>query len=494
MPRAEMIQVGMMSSDSERDRFALLIAEHATDSMVFTDAKGLTVWANQPFVTMTGFALEEILGRKPGAVLQGADTDPETVYRIRSALRDKANIHTEILNYAKDGTPYWIDLKISPVFDGDGMLTHFMSIERDISESKALMRRTEAALQQERERRRERKVLMQMSEWLFAAKSMPELQAVVTRAMAHLFPTATGELFIYSNSRDVLDLASSWGDARSDVHLHADECWALRRGRIYSFGTAEIAFPCAHVVSEQHPYFCLPVMADGDIIGLLHLSFPALDLAEETFEQTERALASFLDLAQMCAEQISLAAANVRLHTELRDKSVKDALTGLWNRRWFLEMAVQEIRRAQAKGTPLTLAMIDADHFKKFNDAHGHDAGDTVLKVLAAHLSDMEVPGCFPCRIGGEEFAVICSGVDAPRARDIMNALRSTVSEAQILYSGKVLPRVTISVGVAALEDGDDLQSLMKRADKALYSAKEAGRDRTVIAEVEQGLKVVPQR
>ena len=209
-------------------------------------------------------------------------------------------------------------------------------------------------------------------------------------------------------------------------------------------------------------------------------------IAHSSSEKTDRTFAPLLELAQMCAEQISLAAANVRLHSELRNKSVKDALTGLWNRRWFLEMAVQEIRRAETKGKPLTLAMIDADHFKKFNDAHGHDAGDTVLKVLASHLSDMDVPGCFPCRIGGEEFAVVCSGIDATRATDIMDGLRSGLSEAQILYSGKVLPRVTISVGVAEFASGEDLESLMRRADQALYAAKNAGRDRIVIADQEQ--------
>jgi len=263
-PKITMMPMALTSPDSEQGRFALLIAEHATDSMVFTDPKGLAVWANEPFVRMSGYSIDEVIGRTPGSVLQGADTDPETVGRIRDALRDKTMIRTEILNYSKDGTPYWIDMTISPVFDDTSTLTHFMSIERDITESKKLIRRTETALQKERKHKQERKVLAQMSEWLFAAKSMRELQAVVTRAMPHLFPPATGELFIYSNSRDVLDLFSSWGDSQSDTHLHADECWALRRGRIYSFGTSEVEFPCAHATSERHPYFCLPVMAEGD--------------------------------------------------------------------------------------------------------------------------------------------------------------------------------------------------------------------------------------
>jgi diguanylate cyclase (GGDEF)-like protein/PAS domain S-box-containing protein len=443
---------------------------------------------------MSGYDLSEVIGRTPGSVLQGAGTDANTVAQIRKAIAARQTIRTELLNYAKDGTAYWIDLTITPVHDSSGSLTHFMSIERDITHSKELMRQTEAALLKERERRRERKVLSQMSEWLFAAKSMEELQDVVTRSMSRLFPRTDGALFIYSNSRDVLDQASFWGAPPGDPHLQADQCWGLRRARNYSFGTSEIDFACGHVASDVHPYFCLPIIAHGDIIGLMHLSFPELTVNRDDADAMQNRLLSMFEVAQICAEQISLAAANVRLHAELQNKSVKDALTGLWNRRWFLDMAGREIRRAEVRGTPLSLAMIDADHFKKFNDAHGHDAGDTVLKVLGSHLSDLNTDGMFPCRIGGEEFAVICAGVDAVTAEEAMTTLRSHLSEAQIVYSGKALPRVTISVGVAQLGSGETLQSLMKRADDALYAAKDAGRDCVLRAEQDSGSKAAPDQ
>ena len=476
-----------------------LIVENATDSMVFTNPEGLTVWVNKPFVQMSGYDLSEMVGKKPGSLLQGPDTDPQTVAKIRAAVEARQTIRTEILNYTKDGCEYWIDLKITPIFDHDGRLTHFMSIERDVTEVKQLMRSTEAALVKEQERRRERKVLSQMSEWLFAAQCMEELQAVVARSMERLFPNTKGELFIYSNSRDILDRVSAWGAGHHPMHLQADECWGLRRGRAYSYGTSEIDFVCNHVDSENHPYFCLPIIAHGDTIGLLHITFLELQAHAEaagrvcsktakarsgpSCEKTKETLSSALDLAQICAEQISLAAANVRLQTELQNRSVKDALTGLWNRRWFLDMANREIRRAQASGTPLSLVMLDVDHFKKFNDAHGHDAGDAVLKVLAAHMSDVGSESIFPCRIGGEEFVLICSNATAYDASSVVGNLRQRLSEAHIVYSGSALPGVTVSAGVAELSHHEDLQSLMKRADEALYAAKRGGRDRAVIAE-----------
>lgn len=464
--------------------FAHLIVRHATDSMVFTDPDGLFLWANQPFFEMSGFALDECVGKKPGSLLQGADTDPETVSQIRDAVNAKRVIRTEIINYTKTGVPYWIDLTITPVYDAKGKLIHFMSIERDVTESKEMARKTRDALDEEQERRRERRVLSQMSEWLFAAQTLEELQAVVTRSMSQLFPQARGELYIYSNSRDVLDLVSSWGDPNSVPHLSAAQCWGLRRGRAYAFGTSEIDFCCEHVNSEQNPYFCLPIIAHGDTIGLLHIAFPELEAERSKVEEINEHLAMSFEVAQICAEQISLAAANVRLQAELQDQSVKDVLTGLWNRRWFLDMANRELRRVRTAGEVFALAMIDVDHFKKFNDAFGHDAGDAVLKVLASHMLDLEGRGVFPCRVGGEEFAIVFSGLEMTTAQEILDRLRSRLAEAKVIFSGNALPHVTVSAGLAQLSDRNpDLETIMKRADEALYKAKANGRNCTILAD-----------
>ncbi|MEM6323525.1 MAG: diguanylate cyclase [Pseudomonadota bacterium] len=474
----------MAKSNKDIEEFAHLIVEHATDSMVFTDPDGLTVWANKPFAAMSGYEVHEVIGKKPGAMLQGPNTDQATVADIRAAIEARRTIRTELLNYTKFGDAYWIDLTITPVRNAKGELTHFMSIERDITEKKEMARRTSDALAEEQERKRERKLLSQMSEWLFSAQSQKELQAVVTRAMARLFPRTQGMLYIYSNSRDVLDLASDWGNPKRQPHLHADQCWALRRGRAYAFGTSEIDFVCDHVESEDNPYFCLPIIAHGDTIGLLHIIFPEITTERDLSHKIEEQLASSFEIAQICAEQISLAAANVRLQQDLQDKSVKDSLTGLWNRRWFTDMAGREMRRGTSAKTPLTLAMLDVDHFKKFNDAHGHDAGDTVLKILAALMLDIDKQSIYPCRIGGEEFAILFAGHEVGVALDIVGELRKALAESQIIHSGTVLPNVTISIGLAEFRaDVDDLAGLMKRADEALYEAKARGRDCAVVCE-----------
>ncbi|MBO6756038.1 MAG: diguanylate cyclase [Roseibium sp.] len=467
---------------SDAELFSNLIAKHCTDSIVFTDPAGLTLWANTPFSIMTGYALEEIVGKKPGAVLQGPDTDPKTVADIRRALAAQKRIRTEILNYTRQGDPYWIDLTITPVHDSHGNLTHFMSIERDISDRKNHTEETEKSLLVEFERRRERKILSQMAEWLFAARSQAELQDIVAKSMDRMFPGTSGAFFVYSNSRDILKRVSHWGNPCSTSHLHANECWSLRKGRAYSYGTTEIYFSCEHAEDIDHVYFCLPIIAHGETIGMMHISFPDHPINETDCERLKDALTATWELSLICAEQVSLATANVKLQDELQQRSVKDTLTGLWNRRWFNETASREVQRANESGASLCLASIDIDHFKKFNDTFGHDAGDVVLKAFGVAMQEQFTGSWFPCRMGGEEFCVLCCAVSPEDVLSQLHELRKALAQGNLIYDGKKLPAVAFSSGVSVLETAEDLTSFIKRSDEALYESKMAGRNRDTVA------------
>lgn len=471
------------SGDVQQDLFANLIAKHCSDSIVFTDPHGKVLWVNEPFRSMTGYSLTEMLGKKPGSILQGPDTDQDTVKAISQALQARVEIDCEILNYAKNGEPYWIDLTITPIRNHDGVLTHFMSIERDITEKKKLAEETKKSLQAEQDQRRERKILSQMSEWLFAARSQPEMEKIVAKSMDKMFPGTNGAFYIYSNSRDVLEQVGQWGTQNSPTHIHADECWSLRRGRSYAYGTNEIYFACEHVHEDDHAYFCLPIVAHGDTIGMMHIAFPDQKIATTDNRTLRHELANKWDLSLICAEQISLATANVKLQDELHQRSVKDPLTGLWNRRWFNETASREIKRFEENGTPLTLAIVDIDHFKTFNDTFGHDAGDIVLKSFGIALQEVFENNRFACRLGGEEFCILCVGDGVDQATERLALLRETIAGKHVKYDGRQLPAITFSSGIAGycLEDGG-LKSFVRRSDEALYAAKKAGRNRDMLA------------
>lgn len=163
-----------------------------------------------------------------------------------------------------------------------------------------------------------------------------------------------------------------------------------------------------------------------------------------------------------------------RLETELKEQSITDALTGLHNRRHLDEVLVTEYKRWQRYAQPLSVMMIDVDHFKKFNDTHGHDCGDRVLAAIGAVLRGLAAPSMIPCRYGGEEMLAIMPGVVEEQAMTLAETVRQSISE--LVIDGL---RVTVSIGVAGMpgHEAGDGEALVKLADDALYDAKENGRN-----------------
>jgi diguanylate cyclase (GGDEF)-like protein len=167
---------------------------------------------------------------------------------------------------------------------------------------------------------------------------------------------------------------------------------------------------------------------------------------------------------------------------ELRRLATVDELTGLPNRRHFLARLEQELARARRNGTPLCLATIDIDHFKRINDSHGHPAGDSVLRQIAAIIRDKIRIEDSPARLGGEEFALLLPNTQPRQAHLVCDRLRAAIAARLITLPGGRTLQVTLSTGVAALTAGDDLEELMRRSDAALYDAKAHGRNQVRLA------------
>ena len=342
--------------------------------------------------------------------------------------------------------------------------------------------RAKSALDFERKRQGQIQMLSQLGEWLQSCKSLDELYLIVSAHMAQLLPGSSGELYIYSNSRDVLDGACSWNDAKPLEQIRPDDCWSLRRGRSYVYGTGDIAFLCTHVEEQRwnadgNGYFCIPIIAHGDTVGLLHVKAPL-----DHVPGLEREFSPLLKMRQFaiqCAEQISLAIANVKLRDQLRDQSIRDSLTGLYNRRYLLECMRREIGRARKLSLPMSVISLDADHFKRLNDNHGHDAGDAVLRSVGELMRKMFDGDEVNCRFGGEEFVILLPETSAEAACMRAEALRVAVETMVIRYGDHNLPRVTLSLGVASFpEAGSEPQAILASADTALYRAKNDGRNR----------------
>ncbi len=165
----------------------------------------------------------------------------------------------------------------------------------------------------------------------------------------------------------------------------------------------------------------------------------------------------------------------------LREMATMDGLTGIMNRRFFMEQSEMEVRRAKRYGGPLTVIMLDADHFKHVNDTYGHDAGDDVLKFLAGAAGEDLREADLLGRLGGEEFAAILPQTPLAGAVEVAERLRERIESEPIATRQGPVP-LTVSLGVAAWDESvQDVDMLVKRADLALYEAKEGGRNRVAL-------------
>ena len=174
-------------------------------------------------------------------------------------------------------------------------------------------------------------------------------------------------------------------------------------------------------------------------------------------------------------------ASNVEVLEQLRqlqDLAARDFLTGLFNRRHFFARGRQLVSEAREMGLPISVAILDIDHFKRLNDRHGHDGGDKALTAVARTLGVMAERGFnLLARIGGEEFAIIFPGADLDEAERLCGDIRAAIAGAPLVINGETLP-LTVSIGVAALMPDAMLETCLGQADEALYVAKQDGRDR----------------
>ncbi len=213
-----------------------------------------------------------------------------------------------------------------------------------------------------------------------------------------------------------------------------------------------------------------------------NLTLDDTSLGAIKFSRKKRFLEEELAIIERLASTLVFPLRNARMYHSALQSALRDELTGCGNKRALDASLHREAELSLRHDTPLSVMMIDADHFKKINDVHGHIAGDYVLRELASTIKQCARQSDLCFRYGGEEFLLILDDTDNAQAFQVAERIRAAVESHVFTYNGKILP-VTISVGTATFNVEETLEQLKDRADSALYTAKQQGRNRTVCAE-----------
>lgn len=324
-------------------------------------------------------------------------------------------------------------------------------------------------------------ILSRMIERFQAAKTRDELGYIIKRSGPLLFPDLCGRVQVCSSSRDILTELAAWNDdCTSSSGIAPSDCWALRQGRAHSVKHGDGDVTCEHFTVPQPWSLCLPMAAQGEVLGIVTLTPLWIDGAA-TPQSVEPMSKEAQDLAGAISEHIAMAVGNLKLRELLQNQSIRDPLTGLFNRRYMEESLSREFSRCTRTKEPISVVMLDVDHFKQFNDTSGHDVGDTVLASVGRHLR-ANIRSCdIACRYGGEEFMLILPGADLESATKRAEAIRTGIKQLTFTVRGEMFGSITVSLGVAcqdATEGSED--SIVEAADEALRQAKREGRDRVV--------------
>ena len=475
-----------------RDRdFSNAILNIAATLIIVIDHKGVVTKFNRACEKMTGFSFGEINGTY---LWNHNFFNPViTLDVIDKLLGDNYGGTYDTVLVSKNGGKHLISWTFAAILNSERHAEYVIATGIDVTKRQQAEEELQKAnqelaswVEQLRERTTELTQLNEMGEQLQICQTIAEACAISAQYIKQICPSSNGALYLINESKNIAEAVEIWGGSDS-IKKSFDplSCWAIRRGK-------------QHLVDERHPgllcgdvpgpasgqYLCVPLLVNGEAIGVLRLN--RIDPPPQSQDKTTDRLYSDhkVQIVTTIAEHISLALSNLKLKETLRQQSIRDALTGLFNRRYMEETLARELSRAERESKPVGVIMFDIDHFKDFNDLSGHDSGDALLRELGAFLNKTARGGDIVCRYGGEEFLEVLPGTNLENARLHAEKIRQGVKELLIYHLGKPLAKCTISLGVAVFpENGLTAETLLKAADNALYRAKNEGRDRVVIAE-----------
>jgi len=391
-------------------------------------------------------------------------------------IADQAPVTQELEIIAKNSNRITLEVSNRLIFR-EGKAVGIQGIARDITERK----KTEEALQKANvnleswvreleQRTREMTLLSEMGDILRACITKEEIYEVIVRTSQEIFPSQGGALYVIGPLRNIVEQVAEWGEkTRSKPTFTPDECWALRRGRVHWVEDTNVGLLCKHLSSPPPKgYLCVPMMAQSEAVGVLHLT----QLEDSPMPEAKQRLAVAM------AEHVAMALSNLRLNETLRNQSIRDSLTGLFNRSFMEESLELELRRSSRTQSPVGVIMFSLDNFQTINEKYGSHVGDSLLRGAGIALQSNIRKGDIASRFSEHTYVVVLpsgnEGITRQRAETICDLARRL----EIKREDEHLGYSTASVALAVFpEHGQTVETLLRAAETALNRAKSSGGD-----------------
>ncbi len=369
----------------------------------------------------------------------------------------------------------WLDMTFSPLIDKKGRFRGQVVIFRDITKRKQAQLQLEVANLELKTRNLEldrhyyeARTLNEMSSQLQICASVGESGPIIRNYMQLLLPVVAGGIYIYSPHRQLLELIMAWPeDVAWADGFDSGKCRGWIKGEACGSGDsgAEQCFDCKGRLAGTS-YVCQPLVVDGMPFALLHFFYPTDGLNHHQKQMLVTAI-----------DTIKLALLNLQMQDNLRQESIRDPLTSLFNRRYMEEALQLALYNAQRNGRPLSVIMADIDNFKQINDRYGHRQGDQALLQVSQLFQGGVRRNDIACRYGGDEFILVMPDAPLESAYARADALRRALNHQFASQEGGP-EQISLSLGVAAFpQHGQTVEALIETADKALYLAKQGGRN-----------------
>jgi diguanylate cyclase (GGDEF)-like protein/PAS domain S-box-containing protein len=448
-----------------------VVLENMRDGVLVVDKDDRIIDLNAAAANLFG-KKSDLLGRKLDTLFQ-----PSSGISV-NFMNTEAG-HMEFLENTPSGF-HWLDVSFSPITNSRGETGGYAIIVRDVTKNKMSQAELELAnmelykhVDELKKINLQMQLLHEMSSQLQACDLLEDTYPIIVEYLQLLLPNLQGALYIHSTENINMEQVCSWNNSQEmKIAIENSECLALIKGNPYRADN-DILMTCEHIErKEGWNYTCIPLQVQGQNFGLISCFYPRNLLNDNK-----------LYLARIITNEVVLALTNLKMRMNLKEQSIHDPLTGLFNRRYMEEILQLEMAQAKRMKHKLSVIMVDIDHYKEINDQYGHPMGDQVLSQVSKLLQENIRSGDIACRYGGDEFILILPGADLTVAVERAELIRHMVKKVKfkIINEGE---RITLSLGVATFPGhGSTLETLVSAADHALYRAKQEGRDQAIAAE-----------